>query len=54
MLYVCIVHNIYKAMSNTTDPYLCSRIINVCKPPKIFDFPEIAKPFTFDWFEQFP
>ena len=32
-------------MSNTSDPGLCSLITNVCKPPKNFDFPEIAKPF---------
>ena len=32
-------------MSNTTDPKLCSLITNVCKPPKNFDFPEIAQPF---------
>ena len=38
----------------STDPELCSLITNVCKPPKNFDFPEIAQPFRFVWFEESP
>ena len=41
-------------MSDTTDPELCSLIINVCKPYKNFDFPEAEEPFRFVWFEEFP
>ena len=38
----------------STDPGLWFLITNVCKPPKHFDFPEIAQPFRFVWFEEFP
>ena len=34
----------YKAMSDKTDPELCSLITNVCKPPKGFDFPGAEQP----------
>ena len=44
----------YEAMSDTTDPELCSLITNVCKPPKSFDFLETEQPFRFVWQEEFP
>ena len=36
------------------DPEQCSLITNACKPPRNFDFPEIAPPVRFVWFEEFP
>ena len=39
-------------MSNTTDPELI--LTNMCKPPKNFEFPETALPFSFLCFEECP
>ena len=39
-------------MSEPNNSELYSLITNVCKPSKIFDFPETEQPFA--WFEKFP
>ena len=39
-------------MSEPNNSELYSLITNVCKPPKIFDFPETEQPLA--WFEKFP